>query len=87
MEQGGNLLEALEALTERERAVLERRFGLDGEPAESLNEIGRRIGLSRERVRQIEMQARRRIRRALSRRNSYGRAHDRSLRRRARSID
>ena len=86
-ERGGNLVEALETLAGREREILIRRFGLDGNPAESLHEIGARIGLSRERVRQIEVQAREKVRRALSRRHAFGRAGDRALRRRTRTVD
>ncbi|OLT35456.1 hypothetical protein BJF79_32375 [Actinomadura sp. CNU-125] len=45
------------ALDQRERHVLTRRFGLDGEPEESLRAIGERLGLSREGVRQIQQKA------------------------------
>jgi RNA polymerase primary sigma factor len=51
------LAEALELLGERERAVLVLRYGLyDSEP-KTLHEIGRRLGVSRERVRQLETAA------------------------------
>ncbi len=53
-------------LTPRERLVLVRSFGLDGAPAASRSDIGRAIGLSRERVRQIEEAALVRLRRWLS---------------------
>jgi RNA polymerase primary sigma factor len=45
---------AVSALPEREREVIRHRFGLDDAPVLSLHEIGARLGLSRERVRQIE---------------------------------
>ena len=45
---------ALENLPERERKVLRLRYGLDLEEPQSLEEIGRRLGITRERVRQIE---------------------------------
>ena len=48
---------ALEALPEREREVLELRYGLGREEPQSLEEIGRRLGVTRERVRQIEAHA------------------------------
>lgn len=44
-------------LDDRERYVLVRRFGLDGEPEEKLVDIGRTLALSREAVRQIETKA------------------------------
>ena len=46
--------EALAALDERERDVVERRFGLSGSTPETLEEIATRYGVTRERVRQIE---------------------------------
>lgn len=48
-------LEALmeRALTEKERTVVQLRFGLGGEPQQTLEQIGRRLGLSKERVRQL----------------------------------
>jgi RNA polymerase primary sigma factor len=53
--------EALPRLSPRERRVLSYRYGLDGRPALVLQEIGRRLGISRERVRQIEAQAKRHL--------------------------
>ena len=52
-----------EALSARERAVLTLRFGLDGASPETLDVVGRRLGLTRERVRQIEAEALRKLRR------------------------
>jgi len=53
---------ALATLPERERMVLQLRFGLAGHRPHTLGEIGRRLGLTRERTRQIESAALRRLR-------------------------
>ena len=53
----------LDDLDPRERTVIECRFGLGQEPVQTLQVIGRRLGLSRERVRQIEARALDRLRR------------------------
>ena len=45
---------ALERLPERERQVMEMRFGFTGREAVSLEEIGRELGVTRQRVRQLE---------------------------------
>lgn len=44
-------------LPKREHHIITRRYGLDGEPMATLKEIGREIGLTRERVRQLEREA------------------------------
>jgi RNA polymerase primary sigma factor len=44
----------LDALPERERKVIELRFGLDGDQPRTLEEVGRAFGVTRERIRQIE---------------------------------
>ncbi len=49
--------EALERLPERERQVMEMRFGFTGREAVSLEEIGRELGVTRQRVRQLETSA------------------------------
>ena len=45
---------ALESLPDRERKVIELRFGLKGEHPRTLEEVGRAFGVTRERIRQIE---------------------------------
>ena len=55
------LASALGTLSERERQVLALRYGLDGGDPKTLEEIGRRLGLTRERVRQIELETLRRL--------------------------
>jgi RNA polymerase primary sigma factor len=52
-----HVLDLLERMDKREAAVLRMRFGLDGEPEKTLKEIGECLGLTRERVRQIESEA------------------------------
>jgi RNA polymerase primary sigma factor len=54
--------EALGELPDAERRVIELRFGLTGEPETSLEAAGRQLGISGERVRQLEDQALRRLR-------------------------
>ena len=51
------LREGLARLGERKRLILELRFGLDGQDPRNLEEIGRIVGLTRERVRQLEAEA------------------------------
>ena len=48
------LEDVLSQLTHRERKVLELRFGLRGEEPRTLEEVGQRFGVTRERIRQIE---------------------------------
>jgi RNA polymerase nonessential primary-like sigma factor len=52
----------LDELSEKQREVVARRFGLRGHEASTLEEVGREIGLTRERVRQIQVEALRRMR-------------------------
>jgi RNA polymerase primary sigma factor len=61
---------ALSRLDERERIILCHRYGIDDCAPRTLNELGRLLGLSRERVRQIEQQALRRLRRWIARANT-----------------
>ncbi|MDX1681950.1 MAG: sigma-70 family RNA polymerase sigma factor [Phycisphaeraceae bacterium] len=51
------LLKLLEVIDEREADILRMRFGLDGDEPMTLKDIGKEVGLTRERVRQIENEA------------------------------
>ena len=55
----------LSQLTEKQCAVVERRFGLHGFEVSTLEEIGNEIGVTRERVRQIQIEAIKRLRKIL----------------------
>ncbi len=57
----------LAQLNDKQRAVVERRFGLDGREIATLEEVGNEIGVTRERVRQIQIEALRRLRHILER--------------------
>ena len=57
----------LDELTEKQREVIARRFGLRGFEPSTLEEVGREIGLTRERVRQIQVEALKRLREILER--------------------
>lgn len=56
------LYEVLNTLTDKEKTVIFRRFGIGFERAETLEEIGKSMKLSRERIRQIEADALRKMR-------------------------
>ncbi len=64
--QDGDVLEHLDAwlneLSDKQRAVVERRFGLHGHDRATLEEVGNEIGVTRERVRQIQIDALKKLR-------------------------
>lgn len=57
-----NLEKCLSELNEQQRAILIRRFGLNGFERQTLEEVGEAVGLTRERVRQIQMSALKQLR-------------------------
>jgi RNA polymerase primary sigma factor len=61
-----DLASVLRDLPDGERGVLELRFGLEGEEPRTLESIGRQLGITRERVRQIEAAALARLRRLMA---------------------
>jgi len=63
--------EAFEHLSKQQKTVIAYRFGLAGSPCLTLQETGNRMGLSRERVRQIECQAKERMRKIFHKRTRY----------------
>ncbi len=56
------LSEALNGLTERERRILELRYGLADGAARTLEDVGKQYNVTRERIRQIEAKALRKLR-------------------------
>ena len=60
--RSAELAEAMKHLNPRMRHVVERRFGLDGQPPQTLEEVGVGLGITRERVRQLETRALRELR-------------------------
>lgn len=64
-----NIINWLNELNSKQREVLARRFGLMGYEAATLEDVGAEIGLTRERVRQIQVEALKRLRDILSQQN------------------
>src|ERR1700751_5509050 len=62
------LSELLEVLDDRERKIIFKRFGLDGGKPETLEEVGKKFGVTRERIRQLQNIALAKLRRALAKR-------------------
>ena len=62
-----NIEEWLNQLNDKQREVVERRFGLNNRDVATLEEVGNALGVTRERVRQIQMEALKRLREILER--------------------
>jgi RNA polymerase primary sigma factor len=62
--------ELLHVLDERERKIIMARFGLDGGNARTLEEVGEKFGVTRERIRQLQNMALAKLRRALRKREN-----------------
>ena len=62
------LSELLELLDDRERKIIFKRFGLDGDKPKTLEEVGKKFGVTRERIRQLQNIALAKLRRALAKR-------------------
>ena len=62
------LSELLEVLNDRERKIIFKRFGWDGGKPETLEEVGKKFGVTRERIRQLQNIALTKLRRALAKR-------------------
>ncbi len=63
----GNLELWLNQLNDKQREVVERRFGLNSREVSTLEEVGNELGVTRERVRQIQMEALKRLREIMER--------------------
>jgi RNA polymerase primary sigma factor len=62
------LSELLDVLGDRERKIIFERYGLDGDKPKTLEEIGKKLGVTRERIRQLQNIALVKLRKALSKR-------------------
>ena len=60
----------LEALDDRERKIIFQRFGLDGGKPKTLEEVGKKFGVTRERIRQLQNLALAKMRQALSKKET-----------------
>jgi len=69
-----NIEQWLGQLSEKQREVVERRFGLHGHEVSTLEEVGNNIGVTRERVRQIQIEALRKLREILENEGFSGEA-------------
>ncbi|GAB4174432.1 MAG: sigma-70 family RNA polymerase sigma factor [Geothermobacteraceae bacterium] len=71
-----HVAEWMESLSENEREILSLRFGLDDREPQTLDTIGRRFGVTRERIRQIEAKSLEKLRRIMAEKRADGREQD-----------
>jgi RNA polymerase primary sigma factor len=64
-------MELLHTLNQREATILTLRFGLDGSEERTLEEIGDKLGVTRERIRQLQNEALSKLRRQLRTREGW----------------
>jgi RNA polymerase primary sigma factor len=62
----------LDVLDERERKIIDARFGLMGQKPKTLEEVGQEFGVTRERIRQLQNIALKKLRRALQKKEDPG---------------
>jgi RNA polymerase sigma factor (sigma-70 family) len=72
----GEMVKVLAPLNDREREILRLRFGLDSGEARTLEEVGQRFSLTRERIRQIEARAMSKLRHPAFAHNGHGLLED-----------
>ena len=68
----GQLDGLLEVLDDRERKIIDARFGLNGQKPKTLEEVGQEFGVTRERIRQLQNIALKKLRRALQKKEDPG---------------
>ncbi len=78
-ERGALIGRWLGRLDERERWVLANRYGIGGVPVLTLTEIGRRLGISKARTRQLESRAVAKVRKLAGQENAFARADTAAL--------
>ena len=76
----GQLEGLLSVLDDRERSIIDARFGLNGQKPKTLEEVGQEFGVTRERIRQLQNIALKKLRRALQKKEDPGPRPARGLR-------